>query len=175
MAANGQNGENLRELFGKFFGADESEEATEDIRKGERILDEHGAPEPDSELLADVKAEISRALLVRKSNAFRRGFYKTAAVAAVVIIAAVISVKLSDRGTSERREIATASVIPAAIWESDDIAVDDAELGTFVGEIEELEGDVLALELGENGGNGYEAIEELEVELEEIEGVFWKG
>jgi hypothetical protein len=82
---------------------------------------------------------------------------------------------LSDRGAGESREVATASIIPTAIWESEDIAVDDAELGTFVDEIEELEGDVLALELGENGGNGYEAIEELEVELEEIEGVFWKG
>jgi hypothetical protein len=174
MAAH-EKDENLRELLGKFFDADEAKEATEDIRKGEQILDEHGAPGPDSELIADVKAEISRALASRKLNSFRRAAYKVAAVAAAVIIVAAISVKLSDRGAGETREVATASIIPAAIWESDDIAVDDAELGTFVGEIEELEGDVLALELGENGGNGYEAIEELEVELEEIEGVFWKG
>ncbi len=174
MAAD-EKDENLRKLFGKLFGADEAEEATEDIRKGEQILDEHGAPGPDSELIADVKAEIGRALAERKSNAFRRAVYKVAAVAAAVIIVAAISVKLSERGNGEAETLVTASIIPAAIWESDDIAVDDAELGTFVGEIEELEGDVLALELGENGGNGYEAIEELEVELEEIEGVFWKG
>jgi hypothetical protein len=111
----------------------------------------------------------------RRANAFKRIAYKVAAVAAAIIVAAAISVKLSDRGAGETKEVVTASIIPAAVWESDDIAVDDAELGTIVGEIEEIEGDVLALELGENGGNGYEAIEELEVELEEIEGVFWKG
>jgi hypothetical protein len=174
MAAD-EKDENLRELLGKFFGADEAKEATEDIRKGEQILDERGAPGPDSELIADVKAEISRALAARKSNAFRRAAYKIAAVAAAIIIVATISVKLSERGNGEAETVIGASIMPAAIWESEDIAVDDAELGTFVGEIEELEGDVLALELGENGGNGYEAIEELEVELEEIEGVFWKG
>lgn len=174
MAADEKN-ENLRELFGKFFGADEAKEAVEDIRKGEQILDDYVVPGPDSELIADVKAEVSRVLAVRKANAFRRIAYKVAAVAAVIVIAAVISVKLSDRGAGESGEVATASIIPTAIWESEDIAVDDAELGTFVDEIEELEGDVLALELGENGGNGYEVIDELEVELEEIDGVFWKG
>jgi len=175
MAANSQNGENLKELSGKFLGADEAKQATEDIRRGEELLGGHPAPEPDSQLVADIKAEIGRALVDRRANAFKRIAYKVAAVAAAIIVAAAISVKLSDRGAGETKEVVTASIIPAAVWESDDIAVDDAELGTIVGEIEEIEGDVLALELGENGGNGYEAIEELEVELEEIEGVFWKG
>jgi hypothetical protein len=174
MAAD-EKDENLRELLGKFFGADEAKQAAEDIRRGEEILDEHGAPGPDSELIANIKAEVRVALAVRKTNAFRRAVYKVAAVAAAIIIVAAISVKLSERGNGEAEPVATASIIPAAIWESEDIAADDAELGTFADEIEELEGDVLALGLGENGGNGYEAIEELEVELEEIEGVFWKG
>jgi hypothetical protein len=175
MAANGQNSENLKELFGQFLNSEEAQEATEDVRECEGIIREHAAPEPDSQLVADIKAEIGRALVDRRANAFKRIAYKVAAVAAAIIVAAAISVKLSDRGAGETKEVVTASIIPAAVWESDDIAVDDAELGTIVGEIEEIEGDVLALELGENGGNGYEAIEELEVELEEIEGVFWKG
>jgi hypothetical protein len=175
MVANGQNNGDLRELFGQFFDAEEAKRAVEDVREGERILREHGAPGPDGELVADIKAEIGVALAVRKTNAFRRAVYKVAAVAAAIIIAAAISVRLSERGNGEAEPVVAASMIPAAVWESNDIAVDDVELATIVGEVDELEGDVLALELGENGGNGYEAIEELEVELEEVEGVFWKG
>ncbi len=175
MVANGQNSENLKELFGQFLNFGEAQEAVDDVRDGEQILREHAAPKPGSELVADIKAAIGMALAVRKANLFRRTVYKVAAVAAAIIIVATISVKLSERGKGEVEPVAAASMIPSAIWESEDIAADDAELETIVGEIEELEGDVLAFELGENGGNGYEAIEELEVELEEIEGVFWKG
>ncbi|UCC22742.1 MAG: hypothetical protein JSW23_01345 [Planctomycetota bacterium] len=173
MATNGNN-ENLKDLVGQFFNAEEAGRVVEDVREGEWIVREYGAPEPDSRLIADIKAEIGGALAERKSRAFRRTVYKVAAVAAAIVIAVTMSVKLSERG-GESETVVAASMIPAAVWESDDIAVDDAELGTIVGEIEELEGDLLALELGENGGNGYEAVEELEAELEEIEGVFWKG
>jgi hypothetical protein len=174
MATN-ENNENLKDLVGQFFNAEEAGRVVEDVREGERIVREYGAPEPDKRLIADIKGEVGRALGERKSKAFRRAVYKVAAVAAAIVIVAAISVKLSERGNGEAETVAAASMIPAAVWESDDIAVDDIELGTIVGEIEELEGDLLALELGENGGNAYEIIEELEAELEEIEGVFWKG
>lgn len=174
MATN-ENNENLKDLVGRFFDGEEAGRVVEDVRGGERIVREYGAPEPDSRLIADIKGEVGRALAERKSRAFRRAVYKAAAVAAVIIIVAAISVRLSERGNGEAKPIVAASIVPAAIWESEDIAAADAELGTFVGEIEELEDDLLALELGENGGNGYEVIEELEAELEEIEGVFWKG
>jgi hypothetical protein len=63
----------------------------------------------------------------------------------------------------------------AVIWESEDISADDANLATLIAETEEIEGEMLALELGENGGNGSGSLTELEMELEEINSDFWKG
>ena len=67
------------------------------------------------------------------------------------------------------------SVLPAALWDSEDIAADDVDLAILTAEIKEIEEDVLALELGENGGNGQIDMAELEMELMEINGDFWEG
>ena len=170
-----QNEENLKELFERFLDSKEAEQAVEDIREGERILREHPASGPDKELVAGIKAEIAKAVLLRKRNVFRRIAYKAAVVAAAVIILVAISLKLAEKGGGEPERVITASMIPASIWESDDISADDADLATLTAEIEQIESDLLALQLGENGGNGYGAAAELEMELIEINNDFWKG
>ena len=172
---NGQNEENLKDLFEKFFDPEQAERAVEDIRKGEQILGEHPAPKPNDELIAGVKSEIAEALLYRKATTFRRIAYKAVAVAAVFIILAVVSVKLFEKGNGEPERLITASIIPKAVWESDDIAADDADLAALTAEIEQIEGEAMALRLGENGGNGSSAVTELEMELIEINSDFWKG
>lgn len=69
-----------------------------------------------------------------------------------------------------------ASIIPTAIWESDDIAADDADLVIFTTEIEQIEDELPALQLGEDDSNEDSAITELEMELIEINNSdFWKG
>ncbi len=172
---NVRNEENLKGLFEKFFNSEQAERAAEDIRKGERILSEHPAPEPDGELIADMKVEIAEAVIRRKADAFRRTAYKAVAVAAAFIILAVISVKLFEKSGGEPERIVTASIMPRAIWESEDIATDDADLAILTAEIEQIEGEALALRLDENGGNGNSAVTELEIELAEINNDFWKG
>jgi len=181
---NGQNEENLKELFEKFLSAEQAKQALEDVRKGEQILREHPAPQPDGKLIADIKVKTARALLRRKASAFKRIAYKAAAVAAVFIILAVIGVKLFEKGGGEPRpyqvrgepeRIITASIIPKTIWESDDIADDDADLATLIAEIEQIESEALALQLDENDSNGNIAVTELEMELIEINSNFWKG
>ena len=171
---NGRNEENLKELFEKFLNAEQANKAVEDVQKAEQILQEHAAPEPDGKVIADIKAEIAGALSRRKANVFRRIVYKAGVVAAVVIIVAVISVKLFEKGGGESEGVSYASKIAEVIWEGDDIA-DDAELAILTAEIEQIEDEVLALRLGENGGNGSIAITELEMELIEINSDFWKG
>jgi len=173
---NGQNEENLKELFERFAGAEQAERAVEDVRKAEQILLEYPAPAPDDGLIADIKSEIAGAILPRQVNVFRRISYKTAVVAAAAIVIAAISVRLLDIGGG-RHGRATAAMIPEALWDSDDISADYAELAIFTAEIEQIESEVLTLELGENGGNGDTAVSELEMELIEIEiaGDFWKG
>jgi len=170
---NGENKENLKELFAKFLSVEQAERAVEDVQKAERILGEHPAPAPDDALIADVKSEIAEAILPRQVNVFRRTAYKTAVVAAAAIVIAAISVRLLDIGGGKHERVTYAS-IPEALWDSDDISADDVELAIFTAEIEQIEGEVLTLQLGENGGNGQAAVAELEMELIEISSNFWE-
>ena len=169
--------DNLAELFGKFFDADQTQECIEDIRKGEQILREHPAPEPDDMLIANIKAEIAMRLPARKVHTFRQTAYRAAAVAAALIILTAISVEIFDNGREPAGPgpFVQASLIPTAVWESDDIATDDVNLATFTAEIEEIENEVLTLQSGERGSNGEGTIVELEIELIEISSDFWKG
>jgi hypothetical protein len=170
-----QNEENLKELFERFLDSEEAEQAVEDIREGERILRENPVPEPDKELVAGIKTETAKAVLLRKKNVFRRIIYEAAAVAAAVVILAAISIVLFEKDSGEPERVAAVSGIPAAIWESERLADDDADLASLAAEIEQIESDLLAVQLGENGDNGSGAAAELELELIEINNDFWKG
>ena len=172
---NSQNEENLKELFERFADAEQAEKHVEDVQKAEQILREYPAPEPDDMLIANIKAEIAMRLPARRADVFRRMVYKVAAVAAAVVILAAVSLRLFEKDVVEPQRVAYASLIPRAIWESDDIATDDVELAIFTAEVEQIEDEVLALQFGENGGNGSRAVSELEMELIAIEGDFWKG
>ena len=169
-----QDQENLKELFERFQSSGEAERSARDIREGEQILADHAAPRPTEQLLADINAQVRSALARRKSNRFKAAFYKAACVAAVLAIAITLSVKL-PRQNGNGTKVQTAGLIPAAIWESDDIAADDPDLAILNAEVEELRREALALRLGENDGNGVEVLTELENELIEIDSVFWKG
>lgn len=172
---NSRNEENLKDLFEKFLNSKQTEEAVEDVYEAEQILSKHPAPEPDKELIADIKVEIAKTLRRRRADVFRRTAYKAAVAAAVVIVLSAIGVKLFEKGESESERVITASIIPNSVWESDDIATDDADLAILTAEIEEIEDEMLALQLGENGSNGNYNLLELEIELIEIDSDFWKG
>jgi hypothetical protein len=163
-----QNEENLKGLFERFVDAEQAEMCAEDVREGEQILGEHPAPEPRKELIDEIKAEVAGALAGRKANALRRAVYKIA-VAAVIIVVGAVGVRLFERGGE------ACEIISSEIWESENIAADDIDLATLTAEIEEMEGEALALQLGENGGNGGGELTELEMELIEINNNFWKG
>ena len=172
---NGRSEENLKGLFERFVNSGQAERFVEDIREGERILREQPGPEPDGELIADIKARIGAALLRRKTNVFRRTVYKAAVAAAAVIILAVIGIRLFERPGVEPERATYASIIPTMIWESEDIAAEDADLAILAAEIEQIERELIAVQLGENGGNGSSVIPALEMELIEINSDFWKG
>lgn len=174
---NERNEENLKKLFEKFVGGDEAERNVEDIRRAEQILRENPPPQPSDELINEIKSGIALELLRKQTTtvfSFRRTAYKLAAIAAVVIILSAIGVKFLEKG-GESGKIMYASIIPTSVWESDDIAADDADLAVLNAEIEQIEGEMLSLESGGNGENGQRVITELEMELIEIESDFWKG
>ena len=172
---NSRNEENLKELFETFLDAEQAESCTEDVQKAEEILREHPAPEPDAMLIANIKAEIAMRLPARKAGVFKQIAYKAVSVAAAVIFLTAIGLRLFEKGGIESGPVVYASLIPTAIWESDDIAADDADLVIFTAEIEQIEDEVLTLQLGEDDGNGDRSVSELEMELIQINSDFWKG
>lgn len=169
-----QNQENLKELLERFLDPNQVRQALEDVRKGEQILREHTAPEPDADLISGIKAQIGSTLIQNKAKTRRMVAYKAAAVAAVLAIVAAVSIKVLQKDGA-REATDAVSKIDAAIWQTDDIAQADAELATLAAEIEQISAEVLAVEFGGNAGNGYEALTELEMELVEIDSDFWKG
>ncbi len=170
-----QNEENLKEIFERFLKAEEAAGAVEDIHEGERILREHAGPEPGDELKADIKLRVAEALSKREGKSFKFAFYKVAAVAAVFFILAGVSVRMFEKQRSEIDAISYAAVMPAAIWESEDVSADDAGLALLAADLEEIESEAMALGLGEVDGNGESSVTELEIELIEIDSDFWKG
>ena len=173
---NDENQENMKDLFEKFLDAKQAQKYVEDVQKAEEILREHPAPEPDDMLIANIKAEIAMRLPAGRTYVFKQIAYKVVGIAATVIILTAIGLRLFDKGRVEPNGVQYASIIPTAIWESDDIAAADANLAIFTVEIEQIENELLALQLGEDDGNGDRSITELEMELIEINNSdFWKG
>lgn len=171
---NSQNDENLKELFERFLSAEQAESGVEDIQKGEQILREHPAPEPDDMLIANIKAEIAMRLPAKRTNVFTKIAYRFAYAAAAIMIISAVSLSLFDKDTRETGPVQYASIMPTAIWESDDITTDDAELAIFTIEIEQIEDELLALQSGEDIGDGDSSLSELEMELVAINNDFWK-
>ncbi|MCK4294314.1 MAG: hypothetical protein KAY65_14040 [Planctomycetes bacterium] len=168
-----RQGENLRELLGRFVEAERAREMAEDIERGEQILGRHPAPEPSLDVLLGIKAQMgARLAYQRKRHHFRQIALKIATAAAVIIFVG-IGIRSLDRQPGNVVEHFTAGFIPTAIWESDNIAADDLHLASFAAEIERIENEVKALLLGESS-NGESTLDELETELREIEGSFWE-
>ena len=170
-----QTNENIEELFGKFLSDQDARRAAEDIQKAEEILREHPAPEPAGELLADINSKIAEALSAEKAKTRKLTAYRVAAVAAAIIILVAIGVRFFEKGPAETRSPVTITLIQQAIWESEDISADQAELALLTDELEQIEGEILALRLGEDGGESSREFIELEMELTDIGGDFWKG
>jgi hypothetical protein len=165
-----QTGENLSNLLRKFLDPAEAEAAREDIRAGERLLRAYPAPAPDRRTILRIKAEIAAA--VRRRRLVHRIFRRSLAAAAVIAFAAI---GLLDHGPASRTSVYQAAIIPASLWESDNIADDDLDLVYFTSQVRHIEAQLGALEAGEDEPPAGRAVEELETELIQIETEFWKG
>ena len=171
-----QSRENLNQLLEKFFDSEQARNYIQDTRKVEQIFREHPVPEPDDMLIANIKAEIAMRLPARRARLLRRKLYEVAAIAAAIVLATLMTVRFFDgSGSGPGQQVYSASLIPKAIWESQDLAADDEDLAVFKTEIEQIEEEVLALESDEEAGESDSAITELEMELIEVSGDFWKG
>ena len=172
-----RNGENLKELFEKFVGTEEAENAVADFKAVDRILNQYPAPEPSEELVATIKSDIAEAVRLRKEHTFRRFAYKLAPVAAVFLVFAAVGVRMLKEGSGPVELVngSRGPIIPTRVWESENVAAEDRNLLVLTTELDELEVEFTTLESDENGGNGGSAITELEIEFAEINRNIWEG
>lgn len=163
--------ENLIELLRRFMDEPTSRKAHEDIRAGERWLDAQPAPAPDARLIAALKMQMAASALRR--HRIRRLVHASLAAAAAVIVLSLIGL-LGPRSSSGPH-LSYAAILPAAIWESDDLTVDDLDLVYFSSEIRQIEAQVQALDADDSDTGMGANPEDFETELMAIQTELWKG
>lgn len=166
-----RNRDTLKELFERFMG-DEADNAADEVRCGERILDLYPAPQPDPEMLVSIKRQIAIRLSWR--HRFVHTAYRLAPAAAAAAVITFTLIGLYGNRPATESEISYASLIPTAIWESDDINADDVELAYFAAEIRQIEAQMRALEAGDGDRTRAGVLDEMEMELMRIDMEFWK-
>lgn len=163
--------ESLIELLQRFMDGPAAKAAHEDIQAGERWLDAYPAPTPEARIIAALKVQMAASALRR--HRITQAVRASVAVAAAVIVLALIGL-LGPRSASQS-PMFIATLIPAAIWDSDDITADDLDLAYFSSEIRQIEAQMQALN-ADDGDNGVSGVpEEFETELMAIQTEFWKG
>ncbi|MBN2314572.1 MAG: hypothetical protein JXM79_11630 [Sedimentisphaerales bacterium] len=172
-----RNHENLRELLATFFDAEQVDRLADDFQQAEQVFQTHPAHKPDDRLIANIKTEIALSLGRQRAKHFRRRLFEAAAgIAAAVAILVIVSLQFSEKSVKHPGNNAyTASLLPTALWESNDIAADDTDLAVFTAEIEQIEYEIHSLELGDDITENETSVTELEMELAEINVDFWKG
>ena len=162
--------ENLIKLLRQFMDEPTAQAAHEDIRAGEGLLEAYPAPTPEARLIAAIKAQMAVAA-VRRHRIVRLVHGSLAAAAAVIVLALI---GLFGPRSADRPHLSYAAIIPAAIWDSDDLTADDLDLAYFSSEIGQIEAQMQALDAGESeSGSG--TLDEFESELMAIQTDFWKG
>jgi hypothetical protein len=142
-----------------------------DLEAAEQIIEAHPAPQPSAATLSTIKT----LMVAAAARRHRRVRIFRAAVAAAAAVILTVLIGQYDRSPATRPGISFASIIPTAVWESDDLAVDDLDLVYFTSEIHQIEAQMQAIEAGETESRGGNAVDELELELIAIETEFWKG
>jgi hypothetical protein len=167
--------ENLRELLAGFMDAGAASRAAEDIERGDELLRAWPAPQPSEAVLTGVKKKVAVAVRRRQVITLRRRVLAAAAAAAVIVAASAVALRLFEKQPMEQMVVQYAAAIPERIWESSDITADDADIAVLAAKVETIENEMSGVQLNDNGVSGNGAIGDLEMELIEIGGYFWKG
>lgn len=163
--------ENLKEILNKFYADAESAKIEEEILRGERIISDNPAPQPDTRLISDIKACV-RTELTRREKRTVFTYMRAAAAAAVLIVG--VTVFMTHRGEQQNEPGVAQGTIPQSIWESEDLMDDDVELAMLAASIDAVEDEVLSLRFDEQSDEVIN-IDEVEIEVMEISDDFWKG
>ncbi len=161
--------EDLTALFRLWLDSQEAQDAIREVRTAEELIESHPAPQPSPATLERIGLQMRLRAAHRRRNHFLEGI---AAVAAAVLITVGLSQFSLQRSSST---IGFASLLPTALWESDDIASDDVKLAYFNSEVDRLEAQVQAIEHGDSDAGSAGTLDDVELELFQIDTDFWKG
>ncbi len=124
-------------------------------------------------MITGIKAEVKREVLRKKAVSFR-AIYRSAAVAAAVVISITIGVKLLEKNHKAEKPILSSSV-STTTGANNYITADDNNLEILVAEADQIKDEIMAMQLNENGDDEYGDVTELEMIFTEINSDFWKG
>ncbi|MHC4689478.1 MAG: hypothetical protein ACYS5F_07525 [Planctomycetota bacterium] len=134
----------------------------------------HPGPEPDEELIRNVKAAIRMRLTEEQTSpSYIQIVLKAASIAAVLAILSLIGTLILNQTTPEPIQVAGPSTAEA-LWESDDIFAGDNKLTALDTEIQQIQGELTTLERGGTESNGASELHDIETELIVFAGDFWE-
>ena len=139
--------ENLRDLLRIFYSESEAAEVEDDILRGERILAENAAPQPEAAAVSNIKLRVSSELAARQRHSV--GVYVGAGLTAAAAVLVAVGLFLIQN--EHPLQPVGGQVASEAVWEVEDFSTDDAEMAILAADIEAVEDEILALQLGENG------------------------
>jgi hypothetical protein len=161
--------ENLDSLLAKFFSASEAKQVKDDFSFADGAFEKFPAAKPAEQTIEEIKRKIAVKLSTQKHISWPRVILQAAAVAAVVVVAAVLT--WPDKPASTGGSA-------AKIQEQDIQLVSETDISLYEAEIAQLNSELLTLNYGEeNGTNGrlLDLTEQVEVEIIETDNTFWKG
>lgn len=162
-----ENNENLNDLLSNFFDDQQRAELRNNIRLGDELFEANPAASPSAELIDSIKQRISSRLTMRRYLLLAAKTFKITAAAVIVIFLAV-NVKLFVR-----TDTSILSPLVASLWE--DETRDSSTISILAAEMEDVESDMLNIRLNEYNNTVGSDVDDLEEEIIELCGDFWKG
>jgi hypothetical protein len=166
--------EEIKKLLEQFMEAKQAGESAEDIFHGERLLGEHPAPEPDWELIRNVKTAIRMRLAEEQTRPNRvQILLKAVSIAAVLAIVSLLGTLILNQTTPEPIEVAGSST-NQVLWESDDIFAGDNNLMVLDTELKQIQSELRTLKRGGTESNVARELYDIESELVVFASDFWE-
>jgi hypothetical protein len=160
--------ENLDGLLAKFYSTSQAKQMKDDFSFADGAFEKFPAAKPAEQTIEEIKQKIALKLSTQKHINWPRVILQTAAVAAVVIVAAVLT--LPDKSTIGN---------DAAKTQGQDIQlVSETDISLYEAEITQLNSELLTLNYGEENGTNeilLDLTEQVEAEIIETDSTFWKG
>ena len=137
----------IDELLAKFFSPDQAEQIKNDFVSADALFEKFPAPAPSQQRLADIKQKIAHRLENQNRISWTAVLLKTAAVAAIIVIAsAVVLLNFNQKKLTQ----STQNTQQTSVWQNTDTSI-----SSFETEIEQFKNELLTINFGEeNGTNG---------------------